>query len=195
MKWSLTLCLLVVASLMSNLRGEETWYETKDGVTYQVTRRVEKKPVAETRTEYRTETVYSTEYETEIRETTRNVWVPTTRFVYQPRWHQWWNPFVEPYMTYEPRPVTQWELRTQTVREPVTRRRQIPLAKIVPVQTRELGFVDKPYEERIVVNSAPVDERNAPGVRYAQRERSGTAGSDVTRIGQPATTLQLPIRR
>jgi hypothetical protein len=190
-KRSLALCSFAACFLVTNLFGDETWYETQGGTTYRVTRRVEKRPVAETRTETRTETVYTTEYETELREASKMVWVPVTQYVTEPRWHHLWNPFVEPYVTYETRPVTRWELRTQTVREPITRRKDVPQAKIVQVPVRALGFVDQPYEERIVVTTpnGPADER------YANREAASVRSAELPRLGQPATTLGAPIRR
>lgn len=177
----------------------ESWLETKDGVTYQVTRKVEKSPVVETRMQQQSQTVFETEYSTEMREVTKTVWVPVTEYVTEPRWHQWWNPFVEPYMTYDTRPVTRWELRTQTVREPVTTRRELPQERLVEVPVRSLGFVERPYEERIVVSKpsvapTPTGLPATTDPRYAQRA-APPVRSEFSSRGQPATTLVPTIRR
>jgi len=183
---------LVLSLFTTNLRAAESWNETKDGITYRVTRRVEKRPVAATRVEPQTQTVYATEYVTEMREKVQATWVPVTEYVTVPRWHQWWNPFAEPYLAYETRAVTRWELRTQMVRQPVTLKKQVPQEQIVQMPVRELGFVEQPVEERIVVNIPPVKGSPAtPDVRYAERQSEG----DMLRRGQPVTNLGMPLRR
>ena len=193
--WRCLLCLAVVL-VAGNASADETWYETKDGTTYRVTRKVQKRPVAETRMEQRTQTVYSTEFVTEMRETVRTAWVPVTDYVTQPRWHQWWNPFAEPYLAYETRPVTRWELRTQTVREPVTMQRQVPHEQIVQSPVRELGFVEQQLEERVVVTTPPVRSLPAaPEVRYAERPAPPQRPASPFRRGQPVTELTAPLRR
>jgi hypothetical protein len=190
------LCLVVTLVVTVHSRGDETWFETKDGTTFRVTKRIEKRPVAATRVEQQTETVYSTEFVTELRESTKVMWVPVTQYVVQPRWHQWWNPFAEPYVTYESVPVTRWELRTQTVREPVTIQRRVPQERIVAKPVRELGFVEMPVEDRIAVsfppvpNSAPTSE-----IRYAERNVLPRPLTDLPRRGQPVTTLGAPLKR
>ncbi len=188
------LCLLAVGSVGLTLHAAETWYETQEGTTYRVTRRVEKRPVAETHLEQQTQTVYATEYVTEMRESTRTTWVPVTQYVYEPRWHQWWNPFAEAYVAYQARPVTRWELRTQTVREPVTMKQQIPQERIVQKPVRALGFVEQPVEERIVVSSPTRGVPATPEVRYAQRPAQPER-ADFPRLGQPATNIGMPLRR
>lgn len=187
---------LAAMLLTTNLFGTETRYETVGGTTYRVTRRLEKRPVAATRVEAQTQTVYATEYVTEMREKVQTAWVPVTEYVTVPRWHQWWNPFAEPYMAYETRPITRWELRTQMVRQPVTLKKQVPQEQIVRKPVRELGFVEEPIEERVVVNTLPNNgSRPAPDVRYAERPGQLQADANALRRGQPVTNLAPPVRR
>ena len=188
--------MLAAMLLTTNLFAAETWYETKGGTTYRVTRRVEKRPVAATRVEPQTQTVYATEYVTEMREKVQTAWVPVIEYVTVPRWHQWWNPFAEPYMAYETRPVTRWELRTQMVRQPVTLKKQVPQEQIVRIPVRELGFVEEPVEERVVVNILPnKTSPAAPDIRYAERAAQPQADANSLRRGQPVTDLAAPVRR
>lgn len=199
---SLRLVSLLIFTVISAsaLQADETWFETKDGTTYRVTKRIERRPVAATRVEQQTETVYSTEFVTEMRESAKVMWVPITQYVVQPVWHQWWNPFAQPYVTYESVPVTRWELRTQMVRAPVTIQKKVPQERIVAKPVRELGFVETQVEDRIAVSIPPV--RNLTPIppaeseiRYAERNAPPQPLSDLPRRGQPVTTLGVPLKR
>jgi hypothetical protein len=106
-------------------------------------RRMEKTPVTHTELEERVETIYRTEHVTEFREETRTAWVPTTQYRYQPRWQYFWNPLIPPQAGYVLKPVVRWELRTQTVRIPVTAQRIVPETKVVHVPVRRSGFVER----------------------------------------------------
>jgi hypothetical protein len=187
---SYLLGLLMAGSMGLTLLADETSWETVNGVTYRVTRRVVKRPVARTSVEPRTQTVQATEFVTEMRETARVVWVPVTHYVNVPKWHNWWNPFTEAYLAYEPRPVTRWELRTQMVREPVSRKQQVPQERIVQLPVRTLGFAEETVEERIAVNTIPGTTASpVPPTRFV--EQPSAINRDFPRLSQPATSLEL----
>ncbi|MCA9262943.1 MAG: hypothetical protein KDA60_03805 [Planctomycetales bacterium] len=44
----------------------------------------------------------------------RPVYVPVTRYYWEPRWHGWWRPIAGPHLAYHLTPVTRWEARSTT---------------------------------------------------------------------------------
>lgn len=165
---------LVLIVVSASLRADETRFVVENGVTYRETRGVERRPTADTHVEDRTQTVYKTEYVTELREQTRTVWVPITEYAYEPRWQNWWNIFAEPTVSYQMRPVTRWEPRTQTERIPVTVQKVIPETKIVQMPVRTLGFAQREYVQRVVVNAPPASSPRSPAGIARQNELPST---------------------
>jgi hypothetical protein len=180
-------CFLALAFIAS-VNADEPRYVTENGVTYRETREVERRPTAETRWEERTQTVYKTEFVTELREQTQTVWVPITEYTYEPHNENWWNLLAEPKITYQLRPVTRWEPRTQTQRVPVTVQKVVPETKIVQAPVRTLGFAEHEYVQRLVVKGPPAfNPRNPVGIAQ-QNELPANSGG----LARPGSTPAMP---
>jgi hypothetical protein len=188
MKQRIKNVLLLSAILAANLPGEEPRFVTENGITYRETREIERRPKAETHWEERTQTVYKTEYVTELREQTHTVWVPITEYTYQPQWQNRFNLFAEPTVSYQLRPVTRWEARTQTQQVPVTVQKTVPETKIVKAPVRSLGFAEHEYVQRVVVNGAPAYGPRNPVVIAKQGESPASTG----RLASPTTPVAAP---
>jgi hypothetical protein len=96
-------------------------------------------------------TVYRDEYVTELRSARRIWYIPVTEYRWEPRWHNWWNPFGEPQLAYHLRPVLRWETRYEEYQQPVTYRQLVPETRVVDVPRRTLQFEEREVIERAVV--------------------------------------------
>ena len=79
------------------------------------------------RYEERKSTVYREEVSTQTRDIERVVQIPVTEYEWEAYWVNRWNPFATPYIAYQLVPRTRVELRTETVRTPITSSRLIPV--------------------------------------------------------------------
>jgi hypothetical protein len=140
--------------------ADDVKYVEKDGITYQETRRVIRRPIAETRLEQREQTIYRDKYSTDFQPSERRYLAPITEYQWQPEWVNPWNPFAAAYVTYRWVPVTRWVERSETVRIPITRKDVVPekITTNVPVTTQR--FAEDEYVTRVAVGSRP---QSSPG--------------------------------
>ncbi|MGE0756602.1 MAG: hypothetical protein AB7F89_17380 [Pirellulaceae bacterium] len=181
--------LAVCSVLLTHIVAAETVVE--NGVTYRVTRRVEKTPVANLHLEEHTQTVYRTESVTQFREQQRTVWVPVTEYQYQPRWTSPWNLFAASTPSYELRPVTRWEMRSEKILVPVTTQRVVPEQAVVQVPVRKLGFVDREIVEKIAVNTSAGQSLTT----VASSSQILAPAQIADRSQRPRVTDLIPLRR
>lgn len=151
-------CLLVSAALADEVR-----YVEKDGVTYQETRRVIRRPIIETKLEQREQTVYRDKYSTNFQSTERRYLAPVTDYQWQPEWVNPWNPFASSYVVYRWVPVTRWVERTEQVRIPVTHRETVPQTVTVQVPVTTQRFAEDEYVSRVAVSAKPQAAGPQPG--------------------------------
>jgi hypothetical protein len=157
-----SLAFLPACCLLASLAvADEVRYVEKDGVTYQETRRVIRRPIVETTMQPREQTVYRDKYTTDFHPTERRYMTPITEYRWEPQWVNPWNPFSSPYVAYRWMPVTRWVERTEQVRIPVTRRETIPekVTMNVPVTTQR--FAEDEYVTRVAVSAKPRDAEPA----------------------------------
>lgn len=148
--------ILPTCCLLASLAGaDEVRYIEKDGVTYQETRRVIRRPIVETKMEQRDQTIYRDKYTTDFHPTERRYVTPITEYRWEPQWVNPWNPFSSPYVAYRWMPVTRWVERTEQVKIPVTRRETVPetVKTSVPVTTQR--FAEDEYVTRVAVSAKP----------------------------------------
>lgn len=150
----------------------------RDGAQYES--RTIRKPVAETSWQEREETVYVDRYVTEMQDSYRTVLVPVTEVVYEPRVHNWWNPFTGAHVAYHAVPRTRWEHRTQVVRAPISRHEVVPQQRIVREPVRTLKMVE---EERIVRLDAPASSQVASQGVFRSLPAAPTPTIGQSRIG------------
>ena len=153
----------LASCLLASAAADEVKYVEKDGVTYQETRRVIRRPILETKIEQREQTVYRDKYSTDFQQSDRKYMAPITEYRWEPQWVTPWNPFSAPYVTYRWVPVTKWVERNETVRIPVTRREVIPekVTTNVPVTTQR--FAEDEYVSRVAVSARPQTGSGALG--------------------------------
>ena len=146
------------------IRGEEpARYFEENGVTYREQRRIENRPVTSTEWESRERTVYRDRVVTEMRESQRIIYTPITEYQVEPRWHNWWNPFGQPYVAYHMKPVTRWEARVQSYQQPTTFREWVPEREVVQVPKRTLRMEEREVIERVAI------EQRGPTHRLSAR--------------------------
>lgn len=150
----------------------------KDGAQYES--RTIRKPVAEVAVQERQETVYVDRYVTEMQDSYRTVLVPVTQMVYEPRLHNWWNPFTGAHVAYHAVPRTRWEHRTEIVRAPIARHEVVPQQRIVREPVRTLKMVE---EERIVRLDSPSTSQIASQPVFRQLPSSPAQTIGQSRIG------------
>src|SRR3972149_6151286 len=180
---------LVAVALAASLfaagsaRGDEARYCEQGGVPYCETRRTVQERVPESRMEERTETVYREHLATEMQETTRTYWSPVTEYRWEAFWVGRWNPLVEPYLAYRYVPRTHWEMRTETVKVPVTARRLVPEPQ--PGRGPGAGWrtVEKELVDRVAVGRGPTGSPLAPAQAPALAEQRAIGG--ISRLDNP----------
>ena len=120
-------CLLSGLSQLAAQEPAGTFQE--NGRTYEY-RKIQK-PVLRRTVQEEQQTVYVDRYVTEMQDSQRTVIVPVTQMVYEPRLHNWWNPFTGAHVAYHLVPRTRWEMRAETVRSPIARHEVVPEQRIV----------------------------------------------------------------
>lgn len=161
--------------------------ETRDGVRYQVTRRVVQRQVPTTVMEDRTQTVYTQQVTSDLVNHQQLCCVPTTQYVWDSQLRGRWNPFIQPYWTYNLKPVTTWHQQVANVQVPVSRVSWVPQTQTVQVPVTAY----RPAEEEIVTRVA-LDAQSSGTMASSQpltrpvtvaARPSSTASPNVSPIG------------
>lgn len=80
-----------------------------------------------------TTTVYETQWVNQVVPNTQTVYQPQTQYVLQPVWKGAWNPFRQPTLAYESKPVTNWVPTTVTTNQVVPRQQVVPKQQTITV--------------------------------------------------------------
>ena len=146
-----------VATLGANLALAQTvTHETRDGITYRVTRTTVQRPVVQTEMQNRQQTVYRQVVTAETHDTYRTYQTPVTEYQWVTKMHGRWNPFVQPYYTQSYTPITRWQPRTEVVSVPVTRRQWVPETSTVQVPVTRVRMASEEITRSVVLNGSPV---------------------------------------
>lgn len=158
----------IQAQLQATPAQDKVSTEVIDGVTYDVVRRPVTTYVPVVEHQSKQETFYRPQVSTQYQTHNQTYLTPITEYKLVPRLVGRWNPFVQPYWTYEYAPVTRWEARPTTVQVPLTKTDMIPETRTtqVPVTTY------KPHQEWKVVQMT---------------KKSGTPGQPATAIASQPT--------
>ncbi len=173
--------------------GQDVRQYTENGKTYRETKSKLLRPVTETAFEEREQVVYRENLATETRNISRTVHVPVTEY----RWEAYWagvlNPFMRPHLAYRYVPVTRWELRSETVAQPVTTRTLVPEKQVVRVPVTRRRMVEEEVTRRVAVTDDPFNG----GPTVASRETIGGTRmeSDPPRQGSDWRASRSAIRR
>jgi len=112
------------------------------------------RPVASVQMREETETVLTPEYSTQMQDVDQVLMRPVSRVSYQPRVHNWWNPFAPTYTAWHPTVVTQWEPQVVKTRVATTTTQYRQETRVVQRPTRVLRMVQE-EQTRIVRSDAP----------------------------------------
>ena len=173
----ITLVAVNLVALSADLAtAQQTYTETKDGITYRVTRRTVQRPVLSHEVQERQQVHYREHVTTEINDHVRTYNVPVTEYQWVTRLHGRWNPFVQPYYTQQLTPVTRWEARSEVVSTPVTRRQLLPETRTVKVTVPVVRYATEEITTRVVLNGPAMG-----GIAKLDNDPPRQFGQDSTR--------------
>lgn len=158
--------------------------ETINGVKHRVTRQVVKQTVPVTIMQDRQQTVYAPKVSTETVTHQQVYSVPVTQYEVVPVLHGRWNPFIEPYYTYETQLVTRYQQQTVNVQIPVSRSEWVTETKIVQVPVTEYRTAEQEIVTRVAL------EGGETGKTYASTQSDGQRAVTMQPYNsQPASSL------
>ena len=160
MIWSIAVLLV-----SGSAQADEVRYYQEHGITYRETRRMENRPVSQTRYEDRERTVYRPRIVREMRTSYRTYHTPVTQYELQPHLVGRWNPFVQPVQTWRYVPRTHWEVRSEPVDVPVTRQEWV-----AEKQTYRVPVTTMRTEPREVITRVAVSGSAVNATRYARKD-------------------------
>ncbi len=127
--------------------------EVRDGIKYQVTRQVVEQSVPTTVMQDRQQTVLTQQVTTESIAHQQVYTVPVTQYEMVGTLHGRWNPFVEPYWTYEMQPVTYYQEQVANVQIPMNKVTWVPQTKTVQVPVTEFRNAEREIVTRVAMNA------------------------------------------
>lgn len=150
----LTSALLVLAlGTVSQLTlGQDVTYEERDGVRYQVTRRIAQRQVPVTVMQDRQQTVYTQQVTTNHVNHQQLYCVPVTQYQLVSRMRGRWNPFVTPYWTHNMQPVTTWHQQVANVQIPVSRVAWVPQTTTTQVPVTAYRTAEEEIVTRVAMD-------------------------------------------
>ena len=167
------------------LQADEVRFVTENGVTYREVYRNVRVPTAQPRMASQQQVVHRDWFTTEMKETVQTFYQPVTTYQWIPRWQGPWGLGQPMHLTYEQKPVTQWQPYTRTVRVPVTSHRLVAENEIVEAATRVLGFEDRLE----LVSRTPVPS-SSPTPGFATGTANGSAQYGATLRKPDSTTYR-----
>jgi hypothetical protein len=199
--WTVTALLLVCASLadaqiapMQSVtptpgtapRVEE---ETINGVKYQVTRQTVQQVVPVTIMQDRQQTTYAQQVTTETIPHQQAYTVPVTQYEMVATLHGRWNPFVEPYYTYEMQPVTYYQEQVANVQIPMNKVSWVPQTQTVKVPITEYRTAQQEIVTRVALTGGESAKTYASSQPAASQPTGGYASAPATGYAaSPAAT-------
>jgi hypothetical protein len=180
---------LIAALALGKLSlADDVRYTTDaNGVQYQETHRMVKRPVSETQIVENQQTVYTNRVTTEYQPNYRTVYSPITEYAWEPYLANRWNPLASPSVQYRYVPHTRWETRTEEVHVPVTRSELVPEQRITRTPVVTQRFVDEEQISRVAVSNSG----QFSNTTVASRPIGGTSlsGDPPRSASSPAATF------
>ncbi len=133
-------------------QGPQVTYEERDGVRYQVTRRVVQRQVPTTVMQDRQQTVYTQQVSSNTLNHQQLYCVPNTTYQWNSQLRGRWNPFVTPYWTYNLQPVTTWSTQVANVQIPVSQVAWVPQTKTVQVPVTAYRMAEEETVTRVAMS-------------------------------------------
>lgn len=157
-----------------------TTTEVVDGVTYQVTKRVVERSLPTTEYQTREEKYYRPQVSTQYQTHQQTYLTPVTQYQLVPRLAGRWNPFVQPYWTYEYAPVTRWEARPATVQIPLAKTDWVEEKRTLQVPVTTYKTVKEEYISKVAQSVTPL---SAPPRTFAADQSATSIASQPTTGG------------
>lgn len=148
----LAMALCCLAPSLQLAFAQNVTYEEKDGVRYQVTRRVTQRQVPTTVMQDRQQTTYTQQLITDTYNHQQLYSVPVTQYQWVSRLRGRWNPFITPYWTHQLNPVTHWQQQVANVQVPVSRVAWSPQTQTVQVPVTQFRTAEEETVTRVAVN-------------------------------------------
>jgi hypothetical protein len=146
----------------TQIQPAQVTYEQRNGVQYQVTRRVVKRQVPVTVMQNRSQTVYKQQVKSQTISRQQTFCVPVTEYKKISKLHGRWNPFVTPYRTEELKPVTVWKQQVVTVQVPASQLVTVPETKTVQVPVTTYRTVEEEVITRVAMSGSPTVVNSRP---------------------------------
>lgn len=176
----------VPATQSSSLDGGRTVRDPVTGKLYFQQWVTESVPITRWENKQLTTTVYETQWVNQVDSTPQTVFRPQTQYVLQPYWKGAWNPFAQPTLAYQSKPVTTWMPTAvptnQVIAKPVVVPRQQTITVPQPItETRT--------QQRLVQTEVPQSPAQISQAAQASRVPAGLAYT----AQQPRALINFPI--
>lgn len=156
----------------------------RDGVTYRETRQVVEQMMPVTTMKDQKQTVMTPKVSTETVAHQQVYSIPVTQYEVVPVLHGRWNPFAEPYYTYETQLVTRYQEQTVNVQIPVTKSEWVTETKTVQVPVTEYKIAKQEIVTTVALTGGDTNKTFASTQPNTQRPVS------IQALGsQPAPAL------
>jgi hypothetical protein len=155
--------------------------ETIDGIKYRITRQTVQQTMPVTIMQDQQQTVYTPKVTTENISHQQVYSIPITQYEAVPVLHGRWNPFVEPYYTYETQLVTRYQEQVVNVQIPVSKAEYVTETKTVQVPVTEYRTAQQVIETRVALTGGET------GKTYAAQPATNQPSTAQIATNQPAT--------
>lgn len=132
-----------------------------------------------------TTTVYENQVVNQVVPTNQTVYQPQTQYVLQSYWKGAWNPFQQPTLAYQSKPVTNWVPTTVTNNQLVSRQQVVPKQQTITVPQ---PITETKTQQRLVQTEIP--QNAAGGQALAQPQPQPLAAYTA---GQPRALFNIPL--
>lgn len=130
-----------------------------------------------------TTTVYENQVVNQVVPTNQTVYQPQTQYVLQSYWKGAWNPFQQPTLAYQSKPVTNWVPTTVTNNQLVTRQQVVPKQQTITVPQ---PITETKTQQRLV--QTEITQNAAGGQVLAQPQPLAAYTA-----GQPRALFNIPL--
>lgn len=156
----------------------------RDGITYRETRQVVEQMMPVTTMKDQQQTVMTPKVSNETVAHQQVYSIPVTQYEVVPVLHGRWNPFAEPYYTYETQLVTRYQEQTVNVQIPVTKSEWVTETKTVQVPVTEYKMAKQEIVTTVALTGGDTNKTFASTQPNTQRPVS------IQALGsQPATSV------
>jgi len=187
-RWKVAALACLAATAARAACAQQTQIVDEGGVRYQVTRQVIPRQVPVTEMRDQQQTVYRQQVTTDNIQHQQLYTVPVTQYQLVTRMHNRWNPFGDPYYTYEYQPVTTWTQQVATVQIPVSRVAWAPETRTVQVPTTTYLTANEEVVHRVAIGATPTTMAAAPLNSSAPAKSTGPTATLAERPSAPASS-------